>query len=160
MNSINNLLIEPTHKTPRIDLNHLNGEILLQGISIPENAAKVYEPVLNWVKDYVLNARPVTNLRLNLDYFNTSTSIWISKIIKALTSVIQPDYLVMVHLYIPLEEYDNLKELDDLSDLFYPVRNVFNDESSCVGLKLHATDDNSEVVKDALLLMQADKLTE
>ncbi|MEA1887020.1 MAG: SiaC family regulatory phosphoprotein [Bacteroidota bacterium] len=158
MSPINTLLIEPTHKTPRIDLDPINGEMLLQGISIPENAAKVYEPVLNWMKEYILHARPITNLRLNLDYFNTSTSIWISKIIKTLTSISKPDYLVMVHLYIPLEEYDNLKELDDLSDVFYPVRNVIDNKSSCIGLKLHATDDNSEVVKDALLLMQADKL--
>jgi len=40
---------------------------------MPENIAKVYEPALNWVTDYILNARPATNLKLYLEYYNTSS---------------------------------------------------------------------------------------
>ena len=40
---IKNLFIEPTPKTPQIDLNHLTGELIFSGKSIPENAAKLYE---------------------------------------------------------------------------------------------------------------------
>jgi len=157
MNQYHNLVIEQTSKTPLIDFNHERGELLLFGKSIPENAAKVYEPVFNWVKEYVLHARPVTNLRLELDYFNTSTSLWISKIIKTLNSINNSDYLFMVHLYIPLEEYNNLKEFDDLGDLFNPITNVFNKTSACVGLKLHAVNNKSEIVKDALIFLQVDR---
>jgi len=160
MNQINSLIIEQTSKTPQIDLNHLSGELMLSGKSIPENAAKIYEPVLNWVKEYSLHARPITNLRLNLDYFNTSTSIWISKIIKALNCTNNPDYLLMVHLYIPLEEYEDMTEFDDLSDAFNPITSILHNTTSCVGLKLHAINDNSEIVKDALVLLQTDKLAD
>ena len=46
---LKNLYIEPTAKTPQIDLNHLTGELILSGKSIPENAAVLYENVLKWV---------------------------------------------------------------------------------------------------------------
>ncbi len=153
-----NLVIEQTSKTPKIDFNHERGELLLFGKSIPENAAKVYEPVINWVNEYILHARPITNLRIHLDYFNTSTSLWISKIIRALNQISNPDYLFMIHLYIPLEEYINLKEFDDLSDLFNPISNVSTNNSTCVGLKLHAVNNKSEIVQRALILFHADRL--
>ncbi|MBN1388731.1 MAG: SiaC family regulatory phosphoprotein [Bacteroidales bacterium] len=156
MNQFQSLVIEQTSRSPQIVLNHLSGELLLYGKSIPENASKVYEPVFNWVKEYILRARPVTNLRINLEYFNTSTSIWITKIIRALNCIYNPEYLLMVHLYIPLEEYYNLKEFDDLNDLFNPITDVFNNTSACVGLKLHAVNSKSEIVRDALILFQAD----
>jgi hypothetical protein len=157
MNQFHSLVIEQTSRTPQIDLNPLSGELLLYGKSIPENAALLYEPVFNWVKEYVLHARPITNLRIDLEYVNTSTSIWISKIIRTLNTISNPDYLFMVHLYIPLAEYINMKEFDDLGDFFNPITSVFNNTASCVGLKLHAVNKQSEIVRDALVL-QADKL--
>jgi hypothetical protein len=153
MNKITSLIIEQTPKTPQIDLNHLSGELILSGKSIPENAAKVYEPVLNWVNEYILQAKPSTNLRLSLEYFNTSSSIWISKILKALTQINNPDYILVVHLYLPLEEYEDINELDDIKDTFSPIINIFQNAIPCIGLKLYATNDKSEIVKDTLVLM-------
>ncbi len=49
--ALNNFTLEQTPKTPQIDLNQISGELILSGRSIPENAAKIYEPVLNWVRD-------------------------------------------------------------------------------------------------------------
>jgi hypothetical protein len=152
MEELKNLVIEQTPKTPQIDLNHLSGEIILSGKSIPENAAKIYEPVFNWVNNYILQARPVTNLRLSLEYFNTPSSIWISKIIKVLTRINNPDYMLLVHLYLPLEEYDEINELDDLKDSFSPITNIFQNTIPSVGLKLYAMNNESEIVKDALVL--------
>ena len=49
MKEIQSLFIEQTQKTPQIELNQFTGNLIFSGKSIPENAAKVYEPVLNWV---------------------------------------------------------------------------------------------------------------
>ena len=148
-----NLTIEQTPKTPQIDFNHLSGELILSGKSIPENAAKVYEPLVNWVKEYILQARPITNLRLNLEYFNTSSLIWLSKILKVLKQINEPDYILFVHLYMPLEEYNEMNEIDDINDALTPVRDILQDAIPCVGIKLYGTNDNSEVVKDALVFV-------
>jgi hypothetical protein len=87
MKKINNIFLEPTDKTPLIDFNQLTGDLILSGRSIPENAAKIYEPLLTWTQNYIKNPCATTNFRLNLEYFNTATSIWISKIIKVLCEI-------------------------------------------------------------------------
>ena len=75
MNKLTNFSIDATTKTPQIDFNNFTGELILSGKSIPENAAKLYEPALEWINKYIINSKPVTNLRLNLEYFNTASSI-------------------------------------------------------------------------------------
>ncbi len=152
MEELKNLVIEKTSKTPRIELIHGSGEVSFSGKSLPENASRIYEPVLTWVTDYILNPKPVTNLRLNLEYFNTSSMLWISKIIKALTRINNPDYRLMVHIYIPLEEYDDMKETADIRESFNPLTDILQHSIPEVSMKLYATDDTSHVIRDAVVL--------
>lgn len=153
MDELKSILTEQTDKTPLIDLNHLTGELILSGKSIPENAAKIFEPVLNWVNEYILRPKPITNLRINLEYFNTASSIWISKIMKVLTQINNPDFLLLVHLYVPLEEFEDMNGIDDIKEAFSPITNIFQNTIPGIGLKLYATNDKSEIVKDTLVLM-------
>ena len=152
MERIKDLFIEKTLKTPQIELKFESGEISLTGKSLPENASRTYEPVLSWVSSYALQAQPVTNLRLRLEYFNTSSLLWISKILKALTRINNPDYRLLVHIYIPLEEYDDMRESSDLRDSFHPLTDILQDSIPEVSLKLYATDEASKVIRDALVL--------
>jgi len=149
---LNNFTLEQTPKTPQIDLNQYSGEMILSGRSIPENAAKIYEPVLNWVKEYILKARPVTNLRLNLEYFNTASMMWLSRILSVLKKINDPECILYVHLYMPLEEYNEMKDIEDIKDALVPVRDILQDAIPCVGIKLYGTN-NSEVIKDALVFI-------
>lgn len=152
MEKLRDLIIEKTSKTPQIELKFESGEVSLTGKSLPENATKIYEPVLNWVNSYILQAKPVTNLRIRLEYFNTSSSLWISKIMKTLTRINNPDYRLLVHIYIPLEEYDDMRDTSDLRDSFSPITDILQDSIPEVSLKLYATDDSSKVIRDALVL--------
>jgi len=152
MEKLTDLIIEKTSKTPQIELKYSSGEISLAGRSLPENATRIYEPVLTWVSNYVIQPQPVTNLRLNVEYFNTSSSLWISKIVKTLTRINNPDYRLMVHIYIPLEEYDDMKKSADMRDSFNPLTEILQDSIPEVSLKLYATDDSSKIIRDALVL--------
>jgi hypothetical protein len=147
------LIVEETNKTPEINLNLRTGELLFSGKSIPENAAKVYEPVLNWVSDYIQHARPTTNVRINLEYFNTASSIWIAKIIKELIKIKEPDYVLIIHLYVPLEDYNEMKEFDDVKEAFAPVTDILQGAVISTGIKLYGMDDDGKVVKDTLLFI-------
>jgi hypothetical protein len=153
MKELQNLIIEGTSKTPQIDLNQLTGDLIISGKSIPENAAKVYEPVLNWVTEYILTARPTTNFRLNVVYFNTASSLWLAKIIKVLIRIKEPDYVLIVHLYFPLEEFDEMKELEDIKEAFAPISDIFTGAVPSVGLKIYGTSDDGEVIKDTLVFI-------
>jgi hypothetical protein len=153
MKEFQSLKIEETPKTPQIELNHLTGEFLFSGKSIPENAAKLYEPILNWVTEYILHASPTTNIRLNLDYFNTASSLWLAKIFKALVRINEPDYVIIIHLYLPIDEFDEMKEFDDIKDAFIPIADIFHYAIPSIGIKLYGTNDDDEIIKDKLVFI-------
>jgi hypothetical protein len=153
MKEFSNLFVEQTPKTPQIDLNQYNGELILYGKSIPENAAKVYEPVLNWVSQYILNARPTTNFRLNLEYFNTSSSIWLVKILKVLIQIKDPDYVLILHIYIPLEDFEDMEESGDLKDGFSPISDILYDAVVSIGIKVYGIDNDEMIVKEKLIFI-------
>jgi SiaC family regulatory phosphoprotein len=153
MKKFQSLIVDQTPKTPLIDLNQFSGDLIFFGKSIPENAARVYEPVLNWVTDYILKARPITNLRLNLEYFNTSSVLWLSKIFKALISINEPDYVLFVHLYLPEDDYDEINDFEDIKDAFIPIGDIVQGKIANVGIKLHALDYKGEICKESLVLI-------
>jgi hypothetical protein len=153
MKEIQSLIIDETAKTPQVELNPFTGDFIFSGRSIPENAAKVYEPILNWVSDYILHARPTTNLRLNLEYFNTSSSLWLAKIFKVLVRINEPDFVLIFHLYLPIDEFDEMKEFEDIKEAFFPIADVLQFAIPSVGLRLYGTNDADEVIKDRLVFI-------
>jgi hypothetical protein len=153
MNEFTNLFVEQTSKTPQVDLNQYNGELILYGRSIPENAAKVYEPVLTWVAQYVKNPKATTNFRINLEYFNTSSSIWIVKIIKALMQIKDPDFVLILHIYIPIDDFEEMEQSGDLKEAFSPISDILTDAIVSVGIKVYALADGEKIVKEKLIFV-------
>jgi hypothetical protein len=148
------LIIEQTPKTPQIDLNQLTGDLLFYGRSIPENATKLYEPVLNWIAEYILTASPTTNLRLDLEYFNTASSIYLAKMLKVLTRIKVPEYVLIIHLYFPVEEFNEMNDFEDINDAFSPITDIFHDAITSIGIKLYAKDDKGEIIKTRLVFIE------
>jgi hypothetical protein len=151
---MNELIIEQTPKTPQIDLNQLSGDLLFYGRSIPENATKLYEPVLNWIAEYILTASPTTNLRLDLEYFNTASSIYLAKMLKVLTRIKVPEYVLIIHLYFPVEEFNEMNDFEDINDAFSPITDIFHDAITSIGIKLYAKDDRGEIIKTRLVFIE------
>jgi hypothetical protein len=150
---LQNLIIETTPKTPQIDLNQLTGELIFSGKSIPENAAKVYEPAFNWVQSYILNARLVTNCRFNMEYYNTASSLWLAKILKVLININDPHSVLIIHIYLPLEDYEDIEEFGDIKDAFSPLSDILQGSIPSIGIKLYGTDDGGNLIKDTLVYM-------
>jgi hypothetical protein len=147
---IENLFIEPTAKTPQIDLNHLTG--IFSWNSIPENAAKLYENVLKWVQDYIVSPKHTTNLRINLEYFNTSSTIWISKIVRTLCSMKEIEHTVMIHLYFDIEDFDNMDD-EDHKDALSPIIDMVGSPTISVGIKIYGTDEKGKILKESIVLI-------
>lgn len=150
--------IEGTQKTPQVELNQITGDLIFTGKSIPENAAKIYEPVYNWVTEYVKLAKPTTNLRFDLEYFNTSSLLWLSKIIKALIRINEPSYVIILHLYLPIEEFDEIIEFDDLKDAFIPISSIVQGAIPCIGIKLYGKDDEGAIIKNTLVFLETEEV--
>jgi hypothetical protein len=149
---LENILIEPTVKTPQVDFNCITGELILAGKSIPENATETYEPLFDWVNEYIKNTRPTTNLRLNLEYFNTATSIWLTKIVETLSRIDLPDSMLIIHLYFGIEEFDNM-DIDDIKYAMSHIVDIINNSAVSIGIKLYGTDENGRILKESMVLI-------
>ncbi len=150
MKELSNLFIEQTEKTPLVDFNFLSGELILSGRSIPINAPRIFEPILDWINDYVRNPKQTTNLRLNLEYFNTASSIWLAKIVKSLAGINRPDSVLILHIYFPVEDFD---DIDDIKDDLSPVIDVISGATVSVGLKIYGTDEAGKILKESMIFI-------
>jgi Domain of unknown function (DUF1987). len=70
------LMIEKTKSTPFIYLSQVTNSFILKGESFPENSAKFYAPVLEWIREYItaLDVHTKVIMDFEIIYFNSSTS--------------------------------------------------------------------------------------
>ncbi len=152
MMDLKNLYIEPSEKSPHIDCNSYTGELIFSGKSIPENAALIFEKALIWVNEYINNPRPLTNLRINLEYFNTASAIWLAKIVRSLSQIKNNEYTLIIHIYFGIEDYDTMNP-DDLKDELHPIISMIGIPTVSLGIRIYGTDDNGEIVKESMILL-------
>jgi len=152
MSSDQNILIDGSKKTPTVDFNFKTGEMILSGVSLPENAAKIYEPLLEWIGNYIKSPQPITNFRLNLEYYNSSTTLWLAKMMKALSHIKGDGNLLFIHMYINIEDFDEL-EADEVKDLMGSLMNIVDDPTVSIGIKVYGTDERHKVIKESTILI-------
>jgi hypothetical protein len=68
-----NLYIAATISTAHVDFNGTTGELVLRGVSIPENADQFFRPLHNWIDLFIKVYSGKVNVHICLTYFNTST---------------------------------------------------------------------------------------
>lgn len=80
-----NLTIEGTQDTPEIHL--AEGEIRISGRSIPEHVNRFFDPVLDWIKEYIENPKEETKVTVSLEYANSCSFKYLSDVFKLMESV-------------------------------------------------------------------------
>lgn len=113
---MDNLKVESTSKTPKIDFISKTGELLIEGISVPENAIEFYTPVVNWLIKYVANPRNKTTLTLKISYLNTSSLQFLYDTLKELDEIVEPD-LVVINWYYAEDDEDMKETGEDFNDV-------------------------------------------
>ncbi len=83
---MDNLTIEGSAKTPTVEFK-TEGVLLLKGRSIPENSIEFYKPILDWIGNYGNNVKDTTEVNIQLEYFNTSSSKCILDVFKKLETL-------------------------------------------------------------------------
>jgi len=149
--NLKRILINSTNNSPKVEFDPELGYLAFTGKSIPENATKLYHPLSLWIKEYVKVAREETNLHLNLEYFNTASSIWIARLIKFLSQIDDPEKLLIIHLYFDIEEFDEMEE-EDVKEAIAPATDVISDAKLSVGIKIYGKDGNDSILKEKLVL--------
>ncbi|MBC7694485.1 MAG: DUF1987 domain-containing protein [Burkholderiales bacterium] len=115
-----NLIIQGTDSTPGIILDKQKHYIEFTGDSRPENVKMFFEPVLNWISEYMNHIYFFSNessKKINIivdfkfEYFNSSSAKYIIDIINALTKIKSTNKNVDLCLNWCYEEDD-----DDIKD--------------------------------------------
>jgi hypothetical protein len=81
------LSIEGSPKTPTIKFDPNNGVLEVKGRSIPENSIEFYKPLIDSLDKYSTGPKKETQVNIQLEYFNTSSSKCILDVFKKLESI-------------------------------------------------------------------------
>lgn len=105
--------IEGTPKTPTVKFDPATGVLELKGRSIPENSIEFYKPVIDMLDKYATNPKPVTNVNVQLEYFNTSSSKCILDLFKKLEAINNNGSSVTINWHYEEDDEDMLEAGED-----------------------------------------------
>jgi glycosyltransferase involved in cell wall biosynthesis len=118
MQSMEKIIIKGEKKTPYINFDPDNRQLHFEGRSIPEDTIRFYEPILKWIENYVEYERSEpTDLHINLEYFNTSTSRYLFGIFKILESYHLKGNPVLIHWYYERDDFEMLESGEDYASI-------------------------------------------
>lgn len=75
------IILSKQENSPEVILDKENSIFKISGRSIVENAHQFYKPILQWFVEYFKDPNTYTELSINLDYINSSSSLFLMKII-------------------------------------------------------------------------------
>src|SRR5258708_2023425 len=72
---------------PTINFDFDNGVLEITGRCVPENSREFFKPLFEALDTYAAVAKPVTNVSIQLEYFNTSSSKEILDVFRVLKKI-------------------------------------------------------------------------
>jgi hypothetical protein len=103
---LDTLKIEATSQTPEISFCIETGLMEIAGRSIPEEPDAFWIPVLNWFESYLLKPIESTVFRINLEYFNISSSKRILFLLYKLNELVKMGHEVRVEWLYKIDDED------------------------------------------------------
>lgn len=114
MESIN---IQGSPKTPEVNFNGETGVLEIKGRSIPENSIEFYKPLVDWLDEYSKIPLDVTEVNIQLEYFNTSSSKCILDVFKKLENVHKSGSKVVINWSYEEDDEDMLEAGEDYQSI-------------------------------------------
>jgi hypothetical protein len=84
---VEHLVLAGTNKTPSVIFNAADGKLEISGKSIPENSIEFYQQLYSWLDAYAKSPVHSTELKVQLEYFNTSSSKCLLDIFRKLEAI-------------------------------------------------------------------------
>lgn len=100
------LLIEATAQTPYVGFDPNIGKMEIKGRSIPDQPDDFWLPVLNWFESYIMKPNEKTIFKINLEYFNISSSKRILFLLYKLNELAEQGHDVCVEWHYRKEDED------------------------------------------------------
>ena len=114
--NMNALIIDSTNETPQIHFDPKNNIFEISKRSLPEDADDFYKPIINWLNNYSNNPNDKTNFTFKLEYFNTASARYITKIIYLLDNF-GKNKTVNIYWYYRSIDEDMLASGEEFNDM-------------------------------------------
>ena len=101
------LTISPTSKT--LSVNCENGLIELKGCSIANDPRSFFNPIMNWVKEYIKHPAELTEVICKFDYIDTASFKHLFTILQELVIINKDSNKVVVKWYYYYEDPEILE---------------------------------------------------
>lgn len=111
------LSIEGTAKTPSVKFDATEGVIEIKGRSIPENSIEFYKPLVEWLEGYSSDPLDLTQVNVQLEYFNTSSSKCILDVFKKLEAIHKSNKEVIINWHYEEDDEDMLEAGEDYESI-------------------------------------------
>jgi len=115
--NMESLSIEGTAKTPSVKFNGQEGILEVKGRSIPENSIEFYKPMVDWLEQYSNAPLGLTQVNVQLEYFNTSSSKCILDVFKKLEAIHKGKNEVIINWYYEEDDEDMLEAGEDYESI-------------------------------------------
>lgn len=111
------ITIEGTPKTPSVNFDYNSGKVEIKGRSIPENSIEFYKPLVDWLEKYSSAPKGLTEVNVQLEYFNTSSSKCILDVFKKLETIHKSGNEVLINWYYEEDDEDMLEAGEDYQSI-------------------------------------------
>jgi len=115
------LIIEGGANSPSVNFNSETGEFKIFGRSIPEHPIEIFEPIENWVLDYLKNLPNKICLSIYLDYLNTHSTGRLLLLMRILESYYNKNRNTDISIIWNIEDED-----EDMEDLGYEIKTLLD----------------------------------
>ena len=117
--------IDGTPKTPTISFDLGSGVLEIKGRSIPENSIEFYKPLVDALDKYAGAPKSATNVNIQLEYFNTSSSKCILDVFKKLENINKNGSAVIINWHYEEDDEDMLEAGEDYQAIInVPIKMV------------------------------------
>ncbi len=114
------LQIESTPSTPEIDFNPESGVFQILGRSLPESVFKFYDPIMDWIDEYIEAPAEKTIFHFRMKYFNTASSKMFLRLLVKVRELVENDKNILIKWYYEEDDEDMIEageEYEDASEL-------------------------------------------
>ena len=118
-----NLTIEKSKYTLEVNFDSSTGNLKMSGESYPENAVEFFQPIFEWIREYVTKKGKPIVLDLDLSYLNTSSTKCVLDIFEILERFHKEGGQVQVNWRYAEDDEDILETGEEISeDVELPVK--------------------------------------
>ncbi|MBO4602965.1 MAG: DUF1987 domain-containing protein [Salinivirgaceae bacterium] len=100
------LIFSPTEDTPEISFDSTTGKMSIGGTSIPENARKFYDNIIEWIGEYVKSPSANTSIDFKLKYFNTASTKYLFDIMVLLKEIMKAGNTLVINWFYQEDDED------------------------------------------------------